>query len=265
MQGAEGSVVESLIISLPGDIDPEERSERFGGLLEEAFQQAGDIGQVVGGGTMLAAQAGCQIVGADIQVEVTDLERGLSVMGDVLARAGAPQGTTVYFTDSGEVVLSVNSEGVVHRSPLNASGRTHTSCPWEEGELVGYQLSPGVHVLLHALRATGWPVVRILDWVGNKLPPEETMRQLLANTSPRPALRFLFLFLGYLGRELDPNRVVHTGVTVAATSSTEDSVKGLRSWAEFDHFLAEVFGEELGKMVAAPGDGSAHPADKMGR
>lgn len=94
-----------LRISIPGDIRPVERGERFEEPLEDAFQRQGQIGRIVGGGTAVGeGQGGKYVSHCDIEVEVEDIDVGLPLIRNVLIRAGAPPDTMIIQFEPAEIV-----------------------------------------------------------------------------------------------------------------------------------------------------------------
>jgi hypothetical protein len=82
-----------LTISMPAPIQPVERGERFEEPLIDAL---GDLGEVDGGGSLLAEVDGKMVIQqADIEVYVKDVPKGLAVIRKCLKAQGAPKGTTI--------------------------------------------------------------------------------------------------------------------------------------------------------------------------
>ncbi len=80
-------------VRIPGDIQPILRGERFEEPLQAALEAA-DLGEVSGGGSQLAGR-GKEIEFCGLDVEVTDRERGLSLIREVMHRLDAPRGTVI--------------------------------------------------------------------------------------------------------------------------------------------------------------------------
>jgi hypothetical protein len=80
-------------VRIPGDIQPMERSERFEDPLQAALE-AQDLGEVTGGGSQLAGR-GKEIEFCGLDVEVTDRDRGLHVIREIMHRLGAPPNTVI--------------------------------------------------------------------------------------------------------------------------------------------------------------------------
>jgi hypothetical protein len=80
-------------VRIPGDIQPMERGDRFEDPLQAALD-AEDLGEVSGGGSQLAGR-GKEIEFCGLDVEVTDREKGLQLIRDVMRRLGAPSGTVI--------------------------------------------------------------------------------------------------------------------------------------------------------------------------
>jgi hypothetical protein len=233
-----------LLINVPGGVTPAERSERFERPLRDALRRAGRVGNVAGAGTLLKVRDGAEIAGCDIEVTTADLDRALRAVRDVLAQAGAPDGTTVRLAESQALVLTVGPGGVVQAPPPGRGEQQRDAWPWQAGEVLQYRLRPGRYVLLHALSTAEWPAVRVLDWVGDAPPPGAAVRRLAAAPGGRGGIRDVFLFAGPTAHDLDPSRLTRTGVTVAPESvmGRRPRFRGFESWSAFDRFLAEVFG-----------------------
>ncbi len=61
--------------------------------------------------------------------------------------------------------------------------RYRSDCDWEEGELIAYRLQSGSGVIFQVLGLNSdmggkWPVCEILDWAGDSIPDEYTLRRL---------------------------------------------------------------------------------------
>jgi hypothetical protein len=249
LDAEETGMTEALTITIPGSIEPMERHDLYGGPLGKALWRAGRVGRVVGGGTAMSLRNGCEIEGCDLDVDVKDLERGLAVIRDVLVQTPAPRGTTVYRLDPEQLLLVVRARGQV-RAPRRQIVRP--SYPWEVGELVGYRLGPTALALLHVLQSGDKPVVRVLDWVGARLPPQGRMRQLVGRKDARHATGKRLYALGWLPvsfrlglprkeRQPDPSRFLRPGVVVKPPAR-RDGFVAFGSWPEFDQTLGEVFG-----------------------
>ena len=84
-----------LTVTLPGNIQPIERGARFADPLNQALKAEG-IGETSDEGTQMGIVDGrAVVVAADIEVNVTDLGRGLAMIRRVLRAADAPAGTTI--------------------------------------------------------------------------------------------------------------------------------------------------------------------------
>ena len=75
---------------------PLDRSARYGDPLEEALAAAG-LGEVVGGGTMQLRTGEIEYI--DVQVALTDLQRGVPFLIEKLESFGAPVGSKLQFAD----------------------------------------------------------------------------------------------------------------------------------------------------------------------
>ena len=78
---------------------PIDRGEKYEDPLDEALQKAG-FGEVTGGGSQLGGpnpDGSPHIEWVGIDVDLTDLSKGLPFLKHELKRLGAPQGTTLEF------------------------------------------------------------------------------------------------------------------------------------------------------------------------
>ena len=88
-------MIHRLTITIPGDVQPIERGPRFADPLNQALKAEG-IGETSDEGTQMGIVDGrVVVVAADIEVNVTDLGRGLAMIRRVLRAADAPAGTTI--------------------------------------------------------------------------------------------------------------------------------------------------------------------------
>jgi hypothetical protein len=79
-------------VRIPGDIQPIERGERFEDPLQAALD-AEDLGEVTGGGSQMREGKTVEFCGLD--VEVTDRDRGLQIIREVMRRSDPPPGTVI--------------------------------------------------------------------------------------------------------------------------------------------------------------------------
>jgi len=93
-------------VHIPEALDPEMREAKYGDPLNEALQEEG-YGEVTGGGTLLTkAKPGKKqhIESIDLDVELTDLERGIPFLKKTLVALGAPKTSTLSFERNGKDV-----------------------------------------------------------------------------------------------------------------------------------------------------------------
>lgn len=84
-----------LTVTIPGNTQPLERGARFADPLDQALKAAA-LGEIGDEGTQMGVIDGrLGIIAADIEVMVSDLERGLTLIRQVLRAAGAPAATTI--------------------------------------------------------------------------------------------------------------------------------------------------------------------------
>lgn len=89
-----------IYVKVPESIGPMVRGERYEDPIEEMLETLG-LGEVTGGGTQLGdarADGKRPIESCGLDVEVTDLQRGLSALREELQRLGAPVGTELHYT-----------------------------------------------------------------------------------------------------------------------------------------------------------------------
>lgn len=89
-------------VRIPGDIQPEERAERFEDPLEAALADAG-LGSVTGGGSQLGEGTSIEYCGID--VVVSDRNLALALIRQVMQNVGCPAGAVVeeYVPDYSEL------------------------------------------------------------------------------------------------------------------------------------------------------------------
>ena len=84
-----------LTVTIPGNIQPLERGARFADPLDQALKAAA-LGEIGDEGTQMGVVDGrLGVVAADVEVHVSDLDRGLTLVRQVLKAAGAPPATTI--------------------------------------------------------------------------------------------------------------------------------------------------------------------------
>jgi len=79
---------------------PIDRGDRFEDPLDAALKEAG-VGEVTGGGCGLASKDSNEIVFDGIDIELTDLGRGLALVVQTLENLGAPKGSKLEFDRNG--------------------------------------------------------------------------------------------------------------------------------------------------------------------
>jgi hypothetical protein len=88
-----------VYVKMPGDLDPEDRHERFAEPLREALEKEG-FGTVTGGGSCFAPpdeDGGDEVVFCGVDVDLYNAEGGFALLRDELIRLGAPSGTTLLY------------------------------------------------------------------------------------------------------------------------------------------------------------------------
>ena len=95
-----------VFVKIPEQIMPIDRGAKYEDPLDDSLKRA-KLGEVTGGGTQLGkpnADGKKSIEWVGVDVELSDLERGLQFLKAELRRLGAPSGTTVEFTRDGKTV-----------------------------------------------------------------------------------------------------------------------------------------------------------------
>jgi hypothetical protein len=88
-----------VYIRIPGDLDPQERWERFADPLQQALE-TDDLGTVTGGGTQFSEpdEDGNDVVEfCGIDVDLYDAAEGLALLRGELIRLQAPPGTALLY------------------------------------------------------------------------------------------------------------------------------------------------------------------------
>lgn len=80
-------------------ITPDDRCDRFEDPLQQAFDENG-LGEVTGGGTMQEKTGEISFCGIDL--DLTDVERGVPFVCSFLEKCGAPKGSELQFSIDGE-------------------------------------------------------------------------------------------------------------------------------------------------------------------
>src|SRR5437588_2961708 len=79
-------------VRIPGNIQPIERGERFEDPLQAALEKE-KLGEVTGGGSQMGEGKTVEFCGLD--VEVTDRDKGLRIIRQIMRRLDAPPGTMI--------------------------------------------------------------------------------------------------------------------------------------------------------------------------
>jgi hypothetical protein len=246
-----------ILVSIPGDIDPMEREERFAGPIGRALRAAGRLGRVVGGGTSMSLGGPRFVSACYIDLDVTDLARAVSVLRRVLRDLGAPRGTRVIHCETEEVLLAASAPGVV-QAPKRQSAPPEY--PWAEGEILGYRLAPRKVAVLYVVQAGRHPMFRVLGTCGPTVPGDAEVRELLMRRERRYTLREHFHAIGWsplglrcvlrMPGRLVADRVERPGLVVPfAQRYLKGRFCAFDSWPGFDQFLRKLWG-------AAPATGT---------
>lgn len=95
-----------VFVQVPESIQPVERAAKYEDQLDASLKRE-KLGEVTGGGSQLSepdAEGKRTIDWVGIDVELTDLERGLPFLKKELQRLGAPRKTTLEYTRAGSQV-----------------------------------------------------------------------------------------------------------------------------------------------------------------
>lgn len=110
----QGIGAESFVyVKIPEDIGPLDRGEKYEDPIDAELGRLG-LGAVSGGGSQLGGERpdGSQAIEfCGIDVDVTDLERALVLLRDLLPRLGAPAGTELHYTRGGSRLQDVYDSG----------------------------------------------------------------------------------------------------------------------------------------------------------
>ena len=88
-----------VIATIPENIGPMERGAKYEDPLDELLEEHG-IGEISGGGSSIDTEAG-EIEYVDIEIDLTDLDKGIPLVRETLRRLGAPPGSTLSFDRHG--------------------------------------------------------------------------------------------------------------------------------------------------------------------
>ncbi len=93
-----------IYVKIPEQIGPLDRGEKYEDPLQEMLEAEG-IGEVSGGGTMLSApdeNGEKHILFCGVDVDLIDLDRGITFLREAMRKLGAPDGTVLEFLIDGE-------------------------------------------------------------------------------------------------------------------------------------------------------------------
>ena len=103
-----------VFVTIPVQISPFERDEKYESPIHEALQDAG-LGEVVGGGTQmgpLKPDGSRDVVHVGVDVDLFDFEAGLEVLKETLIELGSPVGTKLEIHLGDQLVeLQLSSRG----------------------------------------------------------------------------------------------------------------------------------------------------------
>lgn len=96
-----------VFVKVPESILPIDRGKKYEDPLDAALKRE-NLGEVTGGGNQLSepdAEGRRTVEWVGLDVELTELERGLPFLKDQLLRLGVPAGTTLEFERAGSQVV----------------------------------------------------------------------------------------------------------------------------------------------------------------
>ena len=118
---------EMVIVQLNAKLQPVERGELFEDPLDEVLMKEG-LGEVSGGGTMMSESG--EILYCDIELLMTAVtEESIARLSSALESLGAPKGSKLTITSSGEVREIGKHEGLaVYLNGTDLPDETYKSC-----------------------------------------------------------------------------------------------------------------------------------------
>jgi hypothetical protein len=241
-------MVEDCSLSIPMELDPFERGDLYEDPLDRALRKAGKLGRCVGGGTFIPIGSGVR-QSSNVDLELTDLAKALTVIAQVLESANAPAGTTLTHGDTQKILLRVTKTGVKQFALPNPKRKKKfaDTCPWEPGEVLAYRLGRDRYVLLHVYGFGGLgPLFWVPEWFGKEIPDEATIRALIRKQPELYRLGEVFEAWREKESDRDDRRVIRTGVHVRLPKSGGRGwfagMMAFQPWTMFESMLKEFFG-----------------------
>jgi len=109
-----------VYVKIPESLGPLDRGAKYEDPIEEKLQRD-SLGEITGGGSQLGddgPDGAPTIEFCGIDIDLLELERGLSLLRDTLLELAAPEGTELHYEDGGEKLQDeLSSDGWVLRRP----------------------------------------------------------------------------------------------------------------------------------------------------
>ena len=83
-----------VVVTIRESLDPVQRGKKYEDPLEIALAKA-KVGEISGGGTLFSKSRTIEAI--QIDVDLTDLKKGIPLLKRELIRLGAPKGTTIEY------------------------------------------------------------------------------------------------------------------------------------------------------------------------
>jgi hypothetical protein len=122
-------------------------------------------------------------------------------------------------------------------------------CPWALGEVLAYQLPSGKSLLLHLVgkheSRVGWlPIFAILDWIGKKVPPADTIKSLPLTICRGGTLPYLISPMRRTKNDFPAERITPLAVRRKPHRRNIDGGFGMLFWKDLPDGLKEELGLE---------------------
>jgi hypothetical protein len=122
--------------------------------------------------------------------------------------------------------------------------RFRDSNEWKIGDAVAYRLLSGRFVVLkvighHTDKGGTAPICEMIDWIGEELPAERTLRSLSIRQSNQAHRRTQFMIGRTKAKERPDDRIRYLRISLRPSQTPGQFTVTL--WRRFDNFLAEVY------------------------